>query len=95
MSKLATLTSLAFLFTAGYALAQNSMTSGRPSAVLNDAKCQEVWNKAVPNGDKLAQADATPYIVNFHQADADGDGTIDKKEFWAACAKGLVKYTTK
>jgi len=95
MSKLATLTSLVFLFTDGYALAQNSMTSGRPSAVLNDAKCQQVWNKAVPSGDKLAQADAAPYIVNFHQADTDGDGTIDKKEFWAACAKGLVKYTIK
>ena len=93
MSKLVTLATLALLLTAGSASAQNSMTSGRPSAVLNDAKCQEVWNKAVPNGDKLAQADAAPYIVNFHQADSDNDGTIDKKEFWAACAKGLVKYT--
>jgi len=59
---------------------------------LNDAKCQEVWNKAVPNGDKLAQADAAPYIVNFHQADSDNDGTIDKKEFWADCANGQLKY---
>lgn len=93
MSKFVTLTGLAFLFTAGYASAQNTMTSGRPSAVLNDAKCQEVWSKAVPNGNTLAQADAAPYIVNFHQTDTDGDGSIDKKEFWAACKKGLVKYT--
>lgn len=75
------------------AFGQNTMTSGRPSAVLNHAKCQEVWSKAVPTGDTLAQADAAPYIVNFHQADPDGDGTIDKKEFAAACKKGLVKYT--
>ena len=77
MSKLATLTSLALLLTAGYALAQgtpNTMTSGRPSAVLTDAQCQEVWSKAVPKGDTLAQADAAPYIVNFAQVDTDNDG---------------------
>jgi len=96
MSKLATLTSLALPLTAGYAFAQtpNTMTSGRPSAVLNDAQCQEVWSKAVPTGDTLAQADAAPYIVNFAQVDTDNDGTIDKKEFEAACGKGLVKYTS-
>ena len=97
MSKLATLTSLALLLTTGYALAQgtpNTMTSGRPSAVLTDAQCQEVWSKAVPKGDTLAQADAAPYIVNFAQVDTDNDGTIDKKEFQAACGKGLVKYTS-
>jgi len=93
MSKLATLTGLALLFTAGYAAAQNTMTSGRPSAVLNDARCHEMWSKAVPKGDTLAQADAAPYIVNFHQADTNKDGSISKTEFWAACRKGLVKYT--
>ena len=93
MSKLATLTSLVLLLTAGYASAQNTMSSGRPSAVLNAAQCQEVWSKAVPKGDTLAQADAAPYIVNFAQVDTDNDGTIDKKEFEAGCGKGLVKYT--
>jgi len=29
--------------------------------------------------------------VNFAQADTGNDGSIDKKEFDAACAKGLVK----
>ncbi len=94
--KVATLTSMALLFSAGCALAQgtsNNMTSGRPSAVLNDAQCQEVWKMAVPNGDKLAQADAGPFIVNFAQVDADGDGVISITEFQAACGKGLVKYT--
>jgi Tfp pilus tip-associated adhesin PilY1 len=95
MSKLAILTSLALLLTVGYASAQqNTMTAGRPSAVLNATQCQEVWSKAVPTGDTLAQADAAPYIVNFAQVDTDNDGTIDKKEFEAACGKGLVKYTS-
>jgi hypothetical protein len=43
--KIATLTSAALLLSVGYALAQgtpNTMTSGRPSAVLDDAKCQAV-----------------------------------------------------
>ena len=69
------------------------MSSGRPSAVLT-AQCQEVWKKAVPSGDTLAQADAAPYIVNFTQVDTDGNGVISIAEFQAAaCGKGLVKYT--
>ena len=94
MRKLATLT-LALLLTAGYTSAQqNTMTSGRPSAVLTPDQCNEVWNKAVPKDDTLAQADAAPYVVNFAQVDTDNDGTIDKKEFERACGKGLVKYTS-
>ena len=57
-------------------------------------QCNDVWSKAVPKGDTLAQADAGPYIVNFAQVDTDNDGTIDKKEFEAASGKGLVKYTS-
>ena len=95
--KLATLTSMALLVGTGCAFAQgtpNTMTSGRPAAVLNDTQCQEVWKMAVPNGDKLAQADAGPFIVNFTQVDTDGDGVISITEFQAACGKGLVKYTS-
>ena len=92
MIKFAALTSLALLLTAGYAAAQqNTMTAGRPSAVLTPDQCNAIWSKAVPTGDTLAQADAAPYIVNFAQVDTDNDGTIDKKEFDAACGKGLVK----
>ena len=95
------LTTIVLLVGAGYALAQgtpnspDTMSSGRPSAVLTDAQCQEVWKKAVPSGDTLAQADAAPYIVNFTQVDTDGDGVISIAEFQAACGKGLVKYTMK
>jgi hypothetical protein len=92
MNKLAIASGLALLFTTGIALAE-PMTSGRPSAVLSPEQCNEVWKKAVPSGDVLAEKDAKPYIVNFKLADPDNDGTIDKKEFDAACAKGLVTYT--
>ena len=92
MIKLAALTSLALLLTAGYAAAQqNTMTAGRPSAVLTPDQCNAIWSKAVPSGDTLAQANAAPYIVNFSQVDTNNDGTIDKKEFDAACGKGMVK----
>jgi hypothetical protein len=94
MRKLPILAALALLVTGTYAFAGASqMESGRPSAVLNETQCQEVWKKAVPSGDTLAQADATPFIVNFTQIDADGNGTISITEFQAACGKGLVKYT--
>jgi len=92
MTKLATLTGLALILTFSYATAQqNTMTAGRPSAVLTPDQCNAIWSKAVPSGDGLAQANAAPYIVNFAQVDTNNDGTIDKKEFDAACGKGLVK----
>lgn len=94
--KLATLTSVALLLSAGCALAQgtpNTMTSGRPSAVLDDAQCQAVWTMASPNGATLSKDQAVPYIVNFTMVDVDGDGNITEDEFKAACGKGLVKST--
>jgi hypothetical protein len=92
--RLATLTSVALLLSAGYALAQgtpNTMSSGRPSAVMDDAQCQTVWTMASPNGAALSQDQAVPYIVNFHMVDVDGDGKISADEFKAACGKGLVQ----
>jgi hypothetical protein len=92
--RLATLTSAALLLSAGCALAQgtNTMTSGRPSAVLDDAQCQTVWTMASPNGEPYRKI-RLPYIVNFSMVDVDGDGNITAEEFKAACGKGLVKNT--
>jgi phage gp29-like protein len=92
MTKLATLAGLALLLTVGYATAQqNTMSAGRPSAVLTPDQCNAIWSKAATSGDTLAQANAAPYIVNFAQVDTNNDGNIDKKEFDAACGKGMVK----
>ena len=95
--KLATLTFAALLLSAGCAFAQgtNTMTSGRPSAVLDDAQCQAVWTMASPNGATISQDQAVPYIVNFSMVDGDGDGKISADEFKAGCAKGMVKSTAK
>ena len=92
--RIATLISVALLLSASCALAQgtsNTMTSGRPSAVLDDATCQTIWQMASPNGATISQDQAVPYIVNFKMADVDGDGAISADEFKAACGKGLVK----
>jgi hypothetical protein len=90
--RLAILASVALLLSAGYALA-NPMTSGRPSAVLDDAQCQAVWQMASPNGATISQDQAVPYIVNFQMVDGDGDGKITADEFKAGCGKGMVKST--
>jgi hypothetical protein len=103
MIKLATWTSLALLLTAGFASAQNAMTSGPPSTVLTPDQCNEIWNKAVTKGDtpdtvnvaQVAEGD-TPDIASFAQVDdfaqvdPNNDGTVTKEEFEAACRKGLV-----
>ena len=98
MSKIALLTGLALMLGTSFALAgggQNTMSSGRPSAVLTTERCSELWKMAVPEGDMLPEANAGPFIVNFVQVDADADGNLTVTEFEAACAKGMVKDTGK
>jgi hypothetical protein len=99
--KRATLAALAILCTAGYAYAgagapvpegsQNPPPSGRPSAALDDAKCQSVWKMASPNGDTLSKDKATPYVVNFEMVDTSKDGKISAEEFTAGCGKGWIQ----
>jgi len=93
--RLATLASVALLLSASSAFAQgaNTMTSGRPSAVLNDTQCQAVWKMASPDGATISENQAVPFIVNFKLVDGDGDGKISADEFKAGCGKGLVKST--
>ena len=57
--------------------------AGRPTAILDESKCAEVWKKAK---DKPAG-----YMVNFELADADGNGEISKAEFKKGCKKGWVQ----
>jgi hypothetical protein len=96
MRKIAILASLTLVLGTSFALAggqQNTMSPGRPSAVLTPERCSALWKMAVPEGDMLPQANSGPFIVNFVQVDADADGNLTVTEFEAACAKGMVKDT--
>lgn len=98
--RLATLTSVLILTTAGYAFAGPGSgeprqpadpASGRPTAILDDAKCADVWSLTEREGDTLSQGQAAPFIVNFDMVDADGDGKITEAEFKEGCKQGLVQ----
>jgi hypothetical protein len=65
--------------------------SGRPTAVLDDAKCQTVWDLTEREGDVLNEDKASPFIVNFSMVDTDGDGKNSQDEFKQGCKKGLVQ----
>lgn len=91
--RLATLATTALLFTTGYALAgagapvpekaEGVPPSGRPSAVLDEPKCENIWSEAEEN--------LAPHIVNFDMVDTSGDGKISKSEFKSGCGKGWVQ----
>jgi hypothetical protein len=74
------------------ASARSTTISARPSGILTPKQCNSVW---MTTGDTSAQADVAP--ENFAQADdiaqidTNANGTIDRNEFAAACAKGLVR----
>ena len=98
--KLAIITSALFLITTGHALAGPGAgepkeavdpTSGRPGAVLDEAKCDSVWSLTEREGDSLSEAKGTPFVVNFKLVDANADGKISEAEFNDGCKKGLVQ----
>ena len=98
--KLAAMTSVVFLLSAGYVLAgpgagepkkQADPASGRPSAMLDDAKCASVWNLSERDGETLSEGKAAPFVVNFKLVDANADGKISEAEFKDGCKKGLVQ----
>ena len=102
--KLAILTSAVILLSSTYAFAgagapvpegsQKPEPSGRPSAVLDDAKCNSVWKMASPNGDTISEDKAVPYVVNFQMVDTSKDGKITQDEFKAGCSKGWIQADT-
>jgi hypothetical protein len=98
--KFVTLTSALILLSASYAVAGPGAgepkepadpPSGRPAAVLDDAKCANVWSMTQREGDTLSQGKAAPFIINFKMVDADSDGKISEAEFKDGCKKGLVQ----
>ena len=100
--KLTTFTALAMLLSVGYAFAgggapapegsQAPAPSGRPSAVLDDTKCQAIWNMTERQGDILSKDKATPFIVNFEMVDTNKDGKISQDEFKEGCKNGWVQW---
>jgi hypothetical protein len=44
--------------------------SGRPGAVLDEAKCKTAWSLTERQGDILSQDNAAPFIVNFQKLSA-------------------------
>lgn len=87
--KLLPLTSMVILLSGGFALAE-PMTSGRPSAVLDEAQCKSLWDKIDKDADGLKEAQARPWIMNFQQVDTNKDGQISWEEFLFGCGKGTV-----
>ena len=98
--RVATLSSVVFLLGTGLAFAGPGAgppqepadpASGRPGAVLDDAKCTSVWSAAQQSGDTLSEGQAAPFVTNFKLIDADGNGTISEAEYKDGCKKGLVQ----
>jgi EF hand domain-containing protein len=96
----AILTGMVLLMSTGYALAGPGAgdpkepadpASGRPGAVLDDAKCADVWSLTQREGDVLSEGQAAPFVVNFKLVDVDGDGKITEAEFKDGCKNGLVQ----
>ena len=65
--------------------------SGRPTAVLDDAKCTAVWEITEREGDTLVKDKAAPFVVNFEMVDTNKDGKISQDEFKEGCKGGWIQ----
>jgi hypothetical protein len=104
--KITTLTALALMFGTTCAFAAdtvptgNPSSSGRPSAILSDNQCNQVWQQALNSGSENQNGDATgsltkdnasKYIANFAMVDKNNDGKISQSEFQTGCKNGWVQ----
>lgn len=91
--KLIAATGLALIIGIGTAVAQTSSTPGAAGAQkLSDAQCQQIWSKLdSANAGSVSQTQATTYVSDFKQADANNDGRLSSSEFTSACQRGLVR----
>jgi len=62
---------------------------------LTQAECDALWKQANPtNAKTITEAQAQGFVSDVKAANPDGDGTLDRAEFSAACGKGLVKSSS-
>jgi hypothetical protein len=62
---------------------------------LTQAECDAMWKQANPtNAKTITEAQAQGFVSDVKAANPDGDGTLDRAEFSAACGKGLVRSSS-
>lgn len=61
---------------------------------VSAADCETLWKKAdAGNKGMISEQAASSYISDMKTINADGDTSIEKKEFMAACDHGLIKQS--
>ncbi len=83
------------IFTVGaaFALCIVSAQAQVPDPQLSAAECAVLWQEVSVDG-SLAENDADDIVVDFEDADEDGDGELTQSEFVAACADGNIRGTS-
>jgi hypothetical protein len=79
---------------AGAIAASTAFGAYAAGAQLSQAECDTLWSQANPSGAAtITKSQALAFVTDFKAADPNGDGSLDQKEFSAACKSGLVKGT--
>jgi hypothetical protein len=93
--KLATMTGLAFLLSAGTALAvEEPPAAGRPGAIIGMEECGSIWQQASGGAPNLTADQAGSFVTNFKAVDANSDDAINAEEFQNGCKAGWVQSAT-